>query len=125
MSKIEGKRLIIIGFVLVLIAVYAIFDPSDSILFPKCLFYHITGWQCPGCGSQRMLHALLQCDFTSAWHYNAYLFFLLPVILFLLWLELTRKKHPLLYRRVYSMSVIWTFIVLTIVWFVVRNLLGI
>lgn len=125
MSKIGGKRLIIIGFVLALIVVYAIFDPSGSVLFPKCFFYQITGWQCPGCGSQRMFHALLHGDIASAWHYNAYLFCLLPVILFLLWLELTRKKRPQLYRRVYSMPVIWTFIVLTLTWFVARNLLGI
>lgn len=125
MSKIGGKRFFIIGIVVALIVVYAVFDPSGSVLFPKCLFYQITGWQCPGCGSQRMIHALLQCDFASAWRYNAYLFFLLPVILFLLWLELTRKKHPQLYRKVYSMPVIWTFIVLTLTWFVVRNLLEI
>ena len=35
-----------------------------------CLFYQITGWQCPGCGNSRAAMALLRLDFKGALGYN-------------------------------------------------------
>jgi hypothetical protein len=36
-----------------------------------CLFHQWTGWQCPGCGSQRALHALLHGHVVDAVSQNA------------------------------------------------------
>ena len=52
--------------VLGIIAVYLIFDPTQSDLFPKCPFMMLTGLKCPGCGSQRVIHALLNGDVAAA-----------------------------------------------------------
>ncbi|MBO5748278.1 MAG: DUF2752 domain-containing protein [Muribaculaceae bacterium] len=119
------KRLAIILIIVGLIIVYAIFDPTTSALFPQCFFLKLTGWQCPGCGSQRMLHALLQGDIVAAWHYNAFLLAMSPVILFMVWLEIRRFHHPRLYRNFYSLPFIFSVIVLTLAWLIVRNILGI
>ncbi len=35
-----------------------------------CLFYQITGFQCPGCGNTRAAMALLRLDFAGAFGYN-------------------------------------------------------
>jgi hypothetical protein len=35
-----------------------------------CLFYQITGWQCPGCSNSRAAMALLRLDFKGALGYN-------------------------------------------------------
>lgn len=35
-----------------------------------CLFYQITGWQCPGCGNSRAALALLRLDLKAALGYN-------------------------------------------------------
>lgn len=35
-----------------------------------CLFYQITGWQCPGCGNSRAALALMGLDFKGALGYN-------------------------------------------------------
>lgn len=35
-----------------------------------CLFYQITGWQCPGCGNSRAALALLRLDLKAALEYN-------------------------------------------------------
>ncbi|MDE7397749.1 MAG: DUF2752 domain-containing protein, partial [Muribaculum sp.] len=44
--------------VIVVTVIYAVFDPTLP-WFPKCLFRQLTGLECPGCGSQRAIHALL------------------------------------------------------------------
>lgn len=43
-------------------ALYFIFDPAVTRWAPKCMFRVLTGYDCPGCGSQRALHALLHAD---------------------------------------------------------------
>ncbi len=103
-------------------AVYFAVDPAASRFVPKCLFHELTGWQCPGCGSQRMLHALLHGDIVAAWHHNAVLLLLLPLLAPLLWLELNRTRHPRLYMRVHSVSVALTAVSLLVAWWIFRNI---
>ena len=40
---------------------------------PKCMFYHVTGLYCPGCGATRALSAMLHGDLRSSMHNNALL----------------------------------------------------
>lgn len=53
-------------------------DPS-SVPAPKCIFKALTGWDCPGCGSQRAIHALLHGRIVEAWRFNAALLLALPL----------------------------------------------
>lgn len=92
---------------------------------PQCPVHMLTGLQCPGCGAQRLIHALLHGDIVGAWHANAFLLLALPGIGFLGWLELTRRRHARLYARVYSTPVIISIGIILIVWGLGRNLLGI
>jgi hypothetical protein len=55
--------------VVVLVALWRV-DPSTSAVFPPCLFRAFTGWQCPGCGSARALHALLHGHWVDALRLN-------------------------------------------------------
>lgn len=55
-----------------LAVIYATYDPSAEI-FPKCPVKALTGYSCPGCGSQRALHALLTGRPMEALGYNAML----------------------------------------------------
>lgn len=103
------------------VAYYAI-DPASSSFMPQCLFKTITGWDCPGCGSQRMLHALLHGDFIAAWQYNPFLLAISPFLLLLLYAAMTRNSHPRLYARLNSPAVIITLLVLLLLWSVLRNL---
>ncbi|MCQ2484835.1 MAG: DUF2752 domain-containing protein [Clostridia bacterium] len=45
-----------------------------------CVFHLITGLQCPGCGTTRMLASLVRLDFRSAWHYNPVVLAMSPMI---------------------------------------------
>ncbi len=59
-----------IGAAAVLALLYGGFDPEQFAFFPKCPFYALTGWECPGCGSQRALHALLHGHPGEAFGHN-------------------------------------------------------
>ncbi len=57
------------------------FDPLQSTFYPICVFKKFTGYDCPGCGSARSLHALLNGNILMAADYNLLLLILLPVII--------------------------------------------
>jgi len=74
------KKPAIIIAVLVSLVVLYFFSPTTYSFFPKCPFYTLTGFNCPGCGSQRALHALLHGDLTAAVNYNLLFVVSLPFI---------------------------------------------
>lgn len=53
---------------------------SDHGMGIPCVFYSLTGLQCPGCGVTRMFSALFKGDFSAAYHSNAAIFLLLPIL---------------------------------------------
>ncbi|MET1003630.1 MAG: DUF2752 domain-containing protein [Acidimicrobiia bacterium] len=64
---------------LVAAGVYRIGDPNAG-GFPACPLYSLTGWLCPGCGTQRGLHALAHLDLPGALAVNALMVLTLPVL---------------------------------------------
>ena len=115
--------LVVIASLLVLFAVvYFFVDPMQVRWMPRCIWKVATGYDCPGCGSQRMAHALMHGDMQAAWRANAYALCMLPLIGFMLWLELFRERYPRLYGRVHSPFVIWALVASVFVWWIVRNL---
>lgn len=74
--------IVISGLLLIaaVLYIYIVYDPSESLLFPKCIFRSLTGFDCPGCGSQRAIHSLLHGHIAEAWHYNALMTAAIPYI---------------------------------------------
>jgi hypothetical protein len=72
-----------ITFVLLigLIIIYKIFNPNGNDFFPKCIFHELTGYKCPGCGSQRAIHHLLNFDIATAISENILLVLAIPYII--------------------------------------------
>lgn len=89
------KKVIIIIVVGVLIALatilYFFVNPEASVLMPKCPMKMLTGYDCPSCGVQRAIHAVLHGDFAKAISYNP--FFVISVPYFLLVLYSTVFKN--------------------------------
>ncbi len=56
-------------------------NPAETRFFPVCVFHYITGFDCPGCGTARALHAALHGRFAEAFGYNAALPFVIAVLL--------------------------------------------
>ncbi|MCH5230233.1 MAG: DUF2752 domain-containing protein [Muribaculaceae bacterium] len=108
-----------------LFLIYYIFDPASSPWMPQCVFHKLTGLNCMGCGAQRMLHALFHGDIPGAFEANAFLLCSLPLLAFLLFVELNRKRHPGLYKRIHSLPVVVATVILLSAWLIIRNLLGI
>lgn len=103
-------------------ALYLLFDPAQTWWMPKCPMHFLTGLDCPGCGSQRALHALLHGDLRGAWEANAFLTVIIPTTAVTGYAELTRQRNPRLYRAVTSPAAIYGILGLTIAWTVARNL---
>ena len=61
--------------------VYAHYNPENHQFFPKCPVYLLTGYQCPGCGSQRAFHQLFQGNIAMAFRYNPFVLVLVPYIM--------------------------------------------
>lgn len=120
-----GRRakIIIAAMALVVVAaLYYLFNPATSQLAPKCVFRMVTGYECPGCGSQRLLHSLLHGDIASAWHANAYLLCISPLLLLMAFAAMRRAKYPRLYAAVNSLPVIVVVCISLVVWTIFRNL---
>ena len=103
---------------------YGRFDPERFTWFPKCLFLTLTGWKCPGCGSQRAIHQLLHGHFVAAFQYNAFFICAIPVILFYLSAEWLKYRFPRYYLLSRNPILAWILVVLTILWWVLRNVFG-
>ena len=108
--------------VMALAITYYFFDPLEVKWMPKCIWKVSTGLDCPGCGSQRMVHALVHGDFLGAWNANAYALCLIPFIIFLLWLEFAKSRYSKLYTLVHHPAIITSFAASVILWWIFRNI---
>lgn len=106
---------------LALLVLYAQFDPAAH-FFPKCVFKSFTGLSCPGCGSQRALHALLTGHPMDAFFFNPLLLVGIPLLLLMaassIWPKLWMLKIT---HWPYLGTIV---LVLVITYTVVRNIFG-
>lgn len=116
------KRHIIIGLILggVIMLTVGLFDPvGGSLPYPRCPVKWLTGWDCPGCGSTRALHALLHGRVAEAWGLNPWL----PVVLVVAGMAAVGEaRGGRLGQVVHSPLFLSLFIALSIGWMIFRNL---
>ena len=114
--------ILIIAALLVFGFIYYALDPSQSGMFPRCTFLTLTGYKCPGCGSQRAIHALLHGDVVGAFKYNALLLISIPWIALCLYAETQRIRNPRLYTRINAPQLMWLFLATVLLWWLLRNI---
>jgi len=68
-------------FIIALIVVLKTKNPAEENYFPKCPFLSVTGYKCPGCGSQRAMHNLLNFKFFAAAKENLLLVLFIPYLI--------------------------------------------
>ena len=62
-------------------------------VYPRCPFYLLTGYYCPGCGSLRSISALLHGHFLHAFKYNPLCILAVPLLV--VW-SFERIRHTIL-----------------------------
>lgn len=99
------------------------FDPTTAGFFPVCPLYSLTGLACPGCGLTRGFHALFHGDVLTALDYNALLPFFALLIAFgfvsLVFVAFRGRRIPV---KVLHPNALWVFLVVLLVFGVMRNL---
>lgn len=105
-----------------LIFYYYSHDPASA-PSPKCMFKALTGWDCPGCGSQRALHAVLHGDFKAAWSFNPFVFFATPAAIFYIIVEGSRRRWPRLHAAAVNPFILAAIAAGSLLYMVLRNIL--
>lgn len=99
-------------------------NPTDYRLMPKCPIKLVFGIDCPGCGFQRAVHAMLHGRFLEAIQYNLFLVFGLPYLLAIvignMVLKGERQLRVLSFLEGRFMTSVY--VVAFTCWFIVRNL---
>lgn len=111
--------------VLILLVVYKFFNPYDVNFYPKCLFYATTGYKCPGCGSQRAIHYLLNLDIKNALKENFLMVISIPYLIFGAITDFYRNKYNFfrtVNEKFYSNKAVWVVFLIIVIYWVVRNL---
>lgn len=98
------------------------FTDVSSGLWPRCMFHSLTGLECPGCGSQRAVHALMHGEIALAWSYNPLIFILAPLIPLMLAVSLMPRRLGRLGVWLESRQAALTLLFLIVIWTIVRNL---
>ena len=120
------KRIINTGLLICfagLAILFFVLDPAKHDLFPRCLFNSMTGYYCPGCGSQRAVHSLLHLDFAGVVSQN---FLFIPAFLLILY----HYSHPVLNGNFnwklpnifYFKSTPWIIFAVVIIFWIARNI---
>jgi len=126
MLKANQNIILLISIPIVLLALgifYFAINPTSFAYTPKCPFHTLTGFHCPGCGSQRALHQILHGNIWEGLKHNFLI--LLAVILIgyriftLVVNNDSGKGSKNLLQHHYTPWIIFTFIM---VFWILRNL---
>ena len=111
-------------FIGIAAVVYYNFDPELNKLFTPCLFKAITGYKCPGCGTQRAIYHLLHFDVVNAFFKNPMLVLVLPYLVLGLMFEYTKLgvRSPRVRKVLLGRVVVCISFILVITYWVTRNI---
>ena len=116
---------IAIALIVTLAILYKTYNPDGHAYFPKCPFREMTGLKCPGCGSQRAIHYLLNLDIGQALRNNAVLVLFIPYLLMgLLFDSLKNPNDNILKwrKRLFGQRAILVILTVIIAFWILRNL---
>ena len=86
--------------------------------FPRCPVKYITGFNCPSCGNQRAICALIHGNISEALIMNPFMWF--TILYFILYIIIMRNQEKDRILTILS----YTYVILYIAWGVVRNVIG-
>lgn len=120
------KWIVLLVVLLGLVYLYKTYNPTEAGFFPPCPFKSLTGLQCPGCGSQRAAHHLLNFEIGKAFEKNALLVLAIPYLLTgFVFGELKNPSPKTLKwrKKLFGKKAIWTVFAVIMVFWILRNLI--
>lgn len=126
-SRLRARALLAPGGVLALAVVgggyVSLVDPNEAGHYPTCPFLAATGYQCPGCGTLRMVHALGHGQIGEAVSLNPLAFAMLPILglVWVRWVVLSTHGGPAR-RWAADPRLIWALLAVVVVFWIARNL---
>ena len=127
-----------VGAVTLLSAAYVgLVDPNSPGHYPLCPTKAFTGLDCPGCGGLRSVHSLVHGDIAGALDHNAFVVLVVLPVAVVLWCRWVwhawKGPEPDAGGEVGehvdvpmpSAAVLWSVVVLGLVFMVVRNIAGV
>ena len=119
--KLKNIGLLILCIGLVIL--YFFINPSEVDFLPKCPLYVTTGIYCPGCGSQRATHELLQLNILSVLQQNVLYFLGLFIIVYHLIIKgLNKFFGKNIYNYIYHPKTPIIILVIILIYWVLRNI---
>ena len=112
--------------IVALIFVYKNYNPTGNAYFPKCPLKQVTGLECPGCGSQRAVHHLLNFDIGASMDQNPMLVLSIPYLLLGFAFQLVKEPGDQMLRwrkRLFGTKAIYVILTLIISFWILRNVL--
>ena len=100
-----------------------LYNVDDERYFFPCIFHKLTGYQCPGCGTQRAFHSLLHLEIKQGILYNPISIIAVPLIILLIYLEHFngKKRFPKLYKTLSGKVFIIIIFIFIILYWIMRN----
>ena len=95
-ERLAVRKWLVVSAVFVGIAglvLLALFNPENTPMYPRCPFYVLTGYKCPGCGTLRAIHKMLHLQFSEAFAYNPLLMFAIPFIALISFSSKVARNH--------------------------------
>lgn len=124
MRRVLKPTMALIVGLLSLFVLYLYFsiNPATSYFMPKCMMKVLTGYDCPSCGIQRVVHALLHGRVYEAFMLNPFLFLIAPYLIALLYSTYSKSRLALAIKPVaqHYITVI-IYLVIYFAWWVIRN----
>ena len=106
------------------IVLFFYIDPNVYPFFPKCPFLVITGFECPGCGSQRAIHQLLHFNISGAFSHNPLVVIYGPYILLGVYLEYLggKNKFPKIQKFFFGKIAALVILIMIMGFWIARNI---
>ena len=96
--------------------------PSEYAWLPPCPFHTLTGLLCPGCGSTRATHYLLNGKFDIAFRSQPLLISLSPILILLAGKACYEKLRKTSVTLPFELKIYWLILIAVCLFFVLRNI---
>lgn len=128
LNRIKKYTYLVLAILLpsaILLFYYMNYGSSGGFEGSQCTIHYLTGLNCPGCGGQRTIYALMHGRFIDALRYNSLLVFGLPFLIYMYYYIIqvyVLKNEKYVRQNLLSTKGIYIFMALLVLFTILRNI---